>query len=1196
MDRISQVTLNEPEIWLGITINERYRIENLLGQGGMGTVYRAHDSLLDRDVALKLLTSLNLGSEGRSRLLSEAKTVAKLSHPNIVTVFDAGEVDQQAYVVMEFIHGKTLDETPIHGFKSVVDITRQICTALQYAHDQDIVHRDLKPENVIIQPDGVLRLMDFGLAVSTTSRMTENGLIMGTVAYMSPEQAFGYEVTPASDLYSLGVMLYELTTRQLPFEAEDALAVITQHIHAPVIPPRAKNEEIPSQLNDLIISLLSKDPLNRPASAAEILSILDQPDFLNQESPIEQDFTVLDRIVRGRLIGRQAELEEAQLLWRRVSSGHGQALLISGEPGIGKTRLIREIITHSEVSGGKSLVGECYAETNAPYGAFAQITRQVLDLLSRDGQNLPDTMVDDLLRLTPDLRYRFPNISANPRLDPESEQQRLFENMVLACQQLSADSPLLLVVDDVHWADSGTVSMLHHVVRRTNNLPVMILATYREVELKESRPFNEMLLDLNRQRLGYRIKLERLDRETTGKLLKAIFDEEISSEFLDGIYRETNGNPFFIEEVCRALVENGGIYYESGEWQRLSMEELEIPQGVQVAVESRLAKMPEEHQDVLRMASIIGREFSYDILAAALEVDEDIIIDCLEAAEEAQMIQELDGRGDVTFVFVHALVPSAIADSVRTLRRRKLHKKVAEAIEDHHPQDFESLAYHFGEAGNDPQAIKYYTLAGERAAAAFANPDAEIYFQSALDMIEDETQRAGLLAHLGLAQARQGKYPPALENWRIAINIYVSSGEQDRMAELYARSIRATWDSGDTKASLTLAREGLSNIAGAGDGAGHARLLAEYARACYFNGLLDEGQQVGQRSLEMAEKLNLVDIQVETLTTLGTIALNHPEESVQLLEKAASLADATNLPRQANRAHNNLSVLYIQKYADYDQALQHVQKAADIAHQIGDREGELFYRSNIGMQMLLKGQITEVGDLLSELKVLRDSLPDEGSGSLGFDQLYNIWLVGKGDFDQALEFSESSMERVRKLGDLQRLETILITIQMIALLTGNLEQARTAADETIELAEMGITPWVQTYGRSSIFFSRQGEIMQAREHYQLGVDEIEDSSFNIFDRMWIEWAEAELMLAENDPEAAWSTFEKLHTYLSDKGYTWHANFLLTQWGLIFLCRDDAVEKSKAVELLITASEEFQSMAAQGFVDLIEQRIAAVNEG
>lgn len=156
---------------IGTTVNDRYEIKAEIGQGGMGTVYHGHDSVLDREVAIKLVLGTRLGTQGRSRLLSEAQTVAKLRHPNIVTVFDAGEFEGQPYVVMEYVQGKTLDEFELEGFAQIIEITRQICAALQYAHAHGIVHRDLKPQNVMIESDNNVRLMDFGLAISTTSHI-----------------------------------------------------------------------------------------------------------------------------------------------------------------------------------------------------------------------------------------------------------------------------------------------------------------------------------------------------------------------------------------------------------------------------------------------------------------------------------------------------------------------------------------------------------------------------------------------------------------------------------------------------------------------------------------------------------------------------------------------------------------------------------------------------------------------------------------------------------------------------------------------------------------------------------------------------------------------------------------------------------------------------------------------------------------
>jgi tetratricopeptide (TPR) repeat protein len=214
--------------------------------------------------------------------------------------------------------------------------------ALDHAHTHGIVHRDLKPENVLVTPDGTAKLMDFGLARSVASRLTSEGSIVGTVFYLAPEQALGGEVDGRADLYALGVMLYELTTGHLPFTADDPVAVISQHLHAPIVPPRAHNEEIPPALDALIVGLMSKQPEDRPASARAVLHALERLDQPEAEAAVLGELSLLDRIVRGRLVGRERELDEATAYWQRAASGDGHVLLISGEPGIGKTRLARE--------------------------------------------------------------------------------------------------------------------------------------------------------------------------------------------------------------------------------------------------------------------------------------------------------------------------------------------------------------------------------------------------------------------------------------------------------------------------------------------------------------------------------------------------------------------------------------------------------------------------------------------------------------------------------------------------------------------------------------------------------------------------------------------------------------------------------------------------------------------------------------
>ena len=233
----------------GGTLLNRYHLEAELGKGGMGTVYRAHDTLLDRDVAIKVLTDPDLGSAGRARLLSEARAVARLNHPNIISIYDvaetgagkangesaAGDEPSSAeglpFIVMELAQGETLDQRSSGSLAEILAIARQICAALDHAHEHGIIHRDLKPENVVISPDGTAKLMDFGLARHIASDDAEP-FVTGTVLYLAPEQARGQVVDARADLYALGVLLYEALTGRLPFTGDDPLEVISQHLNA----------------------------------------------------------------------------------------------------------------------------------------------------------------------------------------------------------------------------------------------------------------------------------------------------------------------------------------------------------------------------------------------------------------------------------------------------------------------------------------------------------------------------------------------------------------------------------------------------------------------------------------------------------------------------------------------------------------------------------------------------------------------------------------------------------------------------------------------------------------------------------------------------------------------------------------------------------------------------------------------------
>src|SRR5579872_3185908 len=253
----------------------RYRIVNKIGSGGMAEVYRGMDHVLERDVAVKVLTERS--DEVCRRFLLEAQSMARLNHPNIVAVYDVGVDRDMSYIILEYVRGTTMreaDRTKI-SFDEAINITIQLLEALQYAHGQGIIHRDIKPGNIMLTGDGSLKVMDFGLArrMSDVSNLTQSGEIVGTIAYLPPERFLGKSGDRTSDLYSVGVLLYELLCGTLPFplESGDLVAVMYAHVNDRPKPPRHVNPAIPPSLERIVMRLLDKDPAHRYADAASLI-------------------------------------------------------------------------------------------------------------------------------------------------------------------------------------------------------------------------------------------------------------------------------------------------------------------------------------------------------------------------------------------------------------------------------------------------------------------------------------------------------------------------------------------------------------------------------------------------------------------------------------------------------------------------------------------------------------------------------------------------------------------------------------------------------------------------------------------------------------------------------------------------------------------------------------------------------------
>ena len=908
----------------------RYQVKKFLGEGGKKKVYLAHDTLLDRDIAFALIKTENLDDKGKKRITREARAMGRLGdHPHIVTVYDIGEHEGQPYMVLPLLPGgdieALIEKAPEHKLPldEVINIAKAVCKGLIFAHDKGIIHRDLKPGNVWLSADGTAKIGDFGLAVAIDlSRLTQSGMMVGTVSYMPPEQAMGGQVSEKADLYSLGAMLYEMVTGRPPFVGDDSVSIIGQHINTPPVSPTWHRADLPPALETLILQLLEKDPAIRPTSAANVLEALESIDagMVNKEVSRETSTITENPLYRKVFVGREPELKQLQSAFDSTLSGQASLMMVMGEPGIGKTALCEQMSTYVTLRGGRTLVGHCYEEgsLSLPYLAFVEAMRSYV--LSREAKDLREelgTGAADVARIVSEIRQK---LKVKPRpagSDSEEARYRLMQAVTGFLSNSATVQPLLVVLEDLHDADKGTLDMLTHVSRYLSGTRILIIGTYRDVEVDRSHPLSAALAELRRLSTYGRIILRGLNADEVRRMLESITQEEIPWGLAEAVHRQTEGNPLFVQEVVRYLAEEGLIAQREGRWRPTKDTPLEmnIPEGLRDVIGKRLSLLSKECNQLLSVAAVIGREFPLDTLRGVVSINEEIFVEALREAVRMSVLEERSQVGTIRYRFTHAFFRQTLYEELIAPQRLRLHQQVARSLEKLYEKRLDEhaveLAEHFSQS-TDPidlvKAVEYGEKAAQRAINVYAYGEAvrlleqTLKVQRVLDP-DDKAKVCNLLLTLSEALYVTGEARRAIDEvLPEAFTLAEAIDDRTRIARSCTQAIKCyaliagfnqePWSRPEAAIWLEradrYAEPETVGRAWADLGNGEVKYLIGYFSQQPL--LMKEGLQLLDRALELVFRLNDPEAYwyIPTMWLMAALAPQYSEKRRKIVEEMAS--------------------------------------------------------------------------------------------------------------------------------------------------------------------------------------------------------------------------------------------------------------------------------------------------------------------
>jgi predicted ATPase len=948
-------------------------------------------------------------------------------------------------------------------------------------------------------------------------------------------------------------------------------------------------------------------------------------------------------------------------------AGDGKIVFVTGGPGRGKTVLLTEFARRAMEAHADLLVasGNCnaYSGVGDPYLPFRDVlglltgdieVRWAAGAISRDhalrlwdalplavralvdhGPHVVPALVPGLALLSraravaptgaPWLQRLTERVERQSAYSEAMEQSYLFQQVANLLRVLAERHPLLLILDDLQWADTASAGLLFHLGRRLQGSRILVAGAYRPEEVAlgrhgEQHPLETVLAEFKRAYGDVWLDLAEVPELESRHFVDALLETEpnhLGDDFRQTLFQHTAGHPLFTVELLRTMQERGDLVQDgTGSWvEGPTLHWDMLPARVEGVIEARIGRLEKELREILSVASVEGEDFTAQVVARVQEVDERQALRRLsgELEKRHRLVREqaalrVGCQRLSRYRFAHALFQHHLYTHLGDGERALLHGEVAGALEElyqGHPEEVAAmapqLARHFNEAGDEGRALKYLILAGDVALAAYANGEAEAHYRRALALEPGEAERAHLLSGLGEALFRQSRFREASQTWGEGIEQYLVLEDSDCVARLYARSSRAADLADDPAEALRLCLEGLARVEGAPEGPGLARLLYESAHAHDSNALGTEARSFALRSLEIAERLGDVETQAHVLATPDFLGLSSMEDRWEALTRAVELAESHGLLEAASRAHGNLAGLISFHRCDYHAAAVHLHRAAELDELAGDTTGQVFVLMQEAWNAVYSGELEEAGRVISRMHELVRDLTEPSLSENVVLEVEQWYLLFRGQWTEcarrARRLQTSARERGADLDLAYGGWALAYAVLESNLLGGDAsigtsEEAEAVLAEAIEIFDRSLDVRGSIAPRTHMGWLRvtQGRLGEARrllaEAQQKAMHELAIPE----DRASLHLLAGQIACAEGRWAEALAAHEAADELCARYGLRWDWARFHLDWADAYTARGEPGDRERAQELLGEAQAAFEEMGSSRYAAVARDRL------